>query len=718
MLVPVSLRHQNRERLLKKNSRNFQERAACYARYSSQLQRSDSIDQQQLKCRETAELNGHTILPELQFVDEAVSGTKLDRIGLNDLIEAAKAGKFNILYIYSLSRLARESVITMPILKKLVHTYNIRCICIADGIDTKNTGWELVASIFSVINEQYIKDLSSNVLRGQEDALNQGYSVGDWCFGYSSEAVPGTEKKRSGRNIKPRMVYVINSDEAKWVSKIFFWFVIEERSIGWIVRELNRLNAPKDHRSTTKDWYHELVVNLLMREKYIGIWPWGEKKNCRDPETGIVRQEERPDEESKKWTRTYPQLRIIDDHTFQQAQERLQKNAEKYANVRDKKGQLKGSSSESNGRRQVGLFHNLLKCSHCGSSFYFTGKRFYCKNHQRGTCKNKTSVSIQLLQRMVLDEIGNYILKDSEWFEQIYSELLKQHQEFITQTPQAITNLKLQLQQVDKKIERLVDAVEEGNAPEDITKRLNARRQERDHLEQELEKLELTVKSEAPAPDRKWLREQLQELDEVMQSSTPAANSALSGLVGGKITLEEIPHPSRKRKILRGHFKLQAHKALGNLSDSASFEKLPIEDKEITIDFLEPDPGEQQRETAKKLYDEGLPMFKIAETLGVSRSRMSAIMDEAFLLLGQEKPDGRARRKTLEIKSKRPPLYQRVSEEVMELFGQGLLLQDIAEQLSLDRNTITSSVKHWHKKQGLPVPDGRNRRKTLPRKSE
>jgi hypothetical protein len=49
----------------------------------------------------------------------------------------------------------------------------------------------------------------------------------------------------------------------------------------------------------------------------------------------------------------------------------------------------------------------------------------------------------------------------------------------------------------------------------------------------------------------------------------------------------------------------------------------------------------------------------------------------------------------------------------MEFYRQGMLLQDIADRLQADRNTVTSAVKHWHTVRGLPVPDGRTRRKEL-----
>ena len=225
--------------------------AGSYSRYSSSLQREESITDQQRKCREAAEKNQHTLLPEWEFADEAISGTKRDRAGLNAMLKAAQDGRFKVLYLFSLSRLARESVITLPILKRLVHTFGVRLIIQTEGIDSSRGGWELIAAIFSAMHDRYIKDLSRNVLSGQEGALLQQFSVGDWCFGYGSQPIPGSEQSRGKRNAKPRMICVINAPHADWVVQIFDWFVRENRSLRWIVRELNRLNAPKDHRSTT-----------------------------------------------------------------------------------------------------------------------------------------------------------------------------------------------------------------------------------------------------------------------------------------------------------------------------------------------------------------------------------------------------------------------------------------------------------------------------------
>ena len=225
--------------------------AASYGRFSSHLQSHASLPDQHRKNHELAERNGHQILPELEFSDAAVSGTKLSRDGLNRMLKAAESGEFNVLYLYSLSRLARESAITMPMLKRLVHVWGVRVITVMESIDTSRDGWELIASLISVMHERFIKDLGMSVHRGQEGVVLARHSVGDYRFGYKSVPIPGTETTQRGRPLRPDMAYAIDDETAAWVIRIFHWFVVERQTIRWIMRELNARNAPKDHRATT-----------------------------------------------------------------------------------------------------------------------------------------------------------------------------------------------------------------------------------------------------------------------------------------------------------------------------------------------------------------------------------------------------------------------------------------------------------------------------------
>lgn len=238
-------------------------------------QDASSIDQQRRKCREKAAANGHDLRPAFEFADEAVSGTRPDRTGLQAMLAAARDRRFGVLYVESLSRLAREFVLTVPMLQELVYVHKVRVISTSEGVDSAAAGWELMAIFRSWMHGEFLAALRAAVLRGPEDAVLNDYSVGDWCLECASEPVPGTEAGRRGRNTKPRKRVVVREDHARWVRQVFTWFVAERRSLVWIARELTRRGAPKDHRATTPEWRPEYLATLLWNRKYVGVWPWG-----------------------------------------------------------------------------------------------------------------------------------------------------------------------------------------------------------------------------------------------------------------------------------------------------------------------------------------------------------------------------------------------------------------------------------------------------------
>ena len=76
-------------------------RVATYSRYSSDLQKDSSIDDQKHLCREFASRQGWEIVQE--YSDHALSGTTmLGRAGLIALLESAQEGRFDIIVTESL----------------------------------------------------------------------------------------------------------------------------------------------------------------------------------------------------------------------------------------------------------------------------------------------------------------------------------------------------------------------------------------------------------------------------------------------------------------------------------------------------------------------------------------------------------------------------------------------------------------------------------------
>ncbi len=684
--------------------------AASYSRYSSNLQDDSSIDQQQRKCREAAAANGHDLRAEFEFADHAVSGSRPDRKGLQAMLTAAKAGGFGVLYFESLSRLAREFVISAPMLKELVLVHRVRVVSTTEGIDSDRPGWELMATFRSWMHTESLKQLREAVLRGQEEAVLGGYSVGHWCFGYGSEPVPGTESGRRGRNAKPRRRVAVAEGHAEWVRRIFRWFVIDRRPMAWIARELTRLGCPKDHRSRKAAWRAGYVVKLLRNPKYVGLWAWGRATNVLNPITGRVRQEECPPEDAAQFTREWPDLRIVDDVLFFQAQGLLDENEARLAGCRGAAGRLGGSTRDA--RRPRHLLQGLIKCAACGSTFKVAGahgKYLKCDGHSTGACAVRTQLPRVRAESALLEFVGAAVLRSPAWRAAVHAAAGAAWRSQAMARPDDRRDLERQLAAVEAKVARLVDSIEDGTAGVEVGERLALRRRELDGLGRKLADLRRAGEAPDAPPTPEWIDRQLEDLHGLLAAGGPAAAVALRQLVGA-VTVAESIRPTGKRKSLTGTFSVSPPESLVAADDDAADAALR---PSLSIDFGAPPPWADLADRVKELSDAGVRQADIASRLGCHRAWPAKALAYWHAVRGSVTPDGRSARGRLAATPE--ALAQR--DRVKALWDAGLPMQEIAADLGCCRDTVTASIAAWFEARGLPVPDGRERRKSLPRKS-
>jgi len=457
------------------------------------------------------------------------------------------------------------------------------------------------------------------------------------------------------------------------------------------------------------------------------------KRNHRDPLTGKVSQVDRDPAECEKLCREFPHLRIIDDETFEKAQRRLSANRETYGARRKAEGELKGSQRGVSRHHPRHLLSGLLECQECGRTLHFggaNGKYLFCPGYAAGTCGCKTQLRRDRGERMILDEIGKRILENPGWRQRVLEEMLKAHKTLESSLPDELNAAREALALVERKITKLVNLLEgDGSDSEpndddpELKKRLAERRAEKRALIARTERLARVDDSRPPEPTEAWVDQGLRNLGEMLAGGTPAAALSLRNLIGGKIVVREIREAGRKRNFLRGQFTIAIDRTVNVLTGSAldpddtSGPRIEGTVEEIVIDFRDPLEIDAQADRAKQLYDEGMMNAQIAQEMGVSRSRVTKLLRHWFESRGLAMPDGRSRRSTLWQKQMDTPQYQEIADEVMRLCDRGELLQEIAEKLGVDRNTITSAIRWWHESRGLPVPDGRSRRKELKRKT-
>jgi site-specific DNA recombinase len=683
-----------------------------YCRYSSELQDDSSIEQQQRKCRERAASDGVPMSADLEFADAAISGTKLRRLGLDGLMAAARAGQVTDVYFESLSRLARESVITMPMLKDLVYNCRVRIVSVSEGIDSSLANWEMQASFLAWMHEQFLKTLRAAVLRGQEHAILNDWSSGDWCFGYGSEPIPGSEAGRRGRLPRPRMRVIINADHAAWVQQIFQWFVIDGWTIDRITRELTKRNAPKDHRATRPGWHHDYVRRVLRNEKYIGVWTWGRSTNMRNPLTGQVYQEGRPVEEVAKWTRLRPNLRIIEDEVFARAQVLLDANEAKWAAVQDEKGRFTGPRPVRAAARH--LLQGLVQCGECGGNFQVCGAHgnyMGCARAKRGLCSCGTWLPRKLAEERLLRLIADHVYADSAWVDAVLAEAQACWQQQQRANPTEHDELVRAIQADEQVIRRLADAIElPGGDMEVLTQRLQERSRDKRDKERRLAILKAEVIEPGEPPTRAFVESEIRRLSEILPQGGADANTALGHLLNGGMVVREAQVEGRKRTFLIASVTLSVRGLpLARSATPVSSRAGETPFKSLEIALRDDPPWAQFAQRVKERFDAGLEYDRIATELQCPTHWVAKALAWWHTERGLPVPDGR----TLKARLDRPTLAVALADQIKTLWDAGMPMQSIAAKVECSRDIVTAAIQYWFESRGLPVPDGRHRRREL-----
>ena len=160
-------------------------RAAVYARFSSDMQRDTSIEDQVRRCREFGLRQGWPIVRE--YADRAISGAALaGRDQLEALMQAAREipRPFDRVLVDDTSRLGRnlpEFLTTVDRLKYLGIFVNF----VSQGIDSAADSSRLLLAMNGMMDEQYISNLGDKVHRGAEGQALKGLNPGGKCFGYA-----------------------------------------------------------------------------------------------------------------------------------------------------------------------------------------------------------------------------------------------------------------------------------------------------------------------------------------------------------------------------------------------------------------------------------------------------------------------------------------------------------------------------------------------------
>src|SRR6185437_15605266 len=380
-------------------------RAAIYARYSSELQREASIEDQVRQCQAFILGKGWTFTSA--YDDRAMSGVSAFRPAYQQLREDARAGAFDVAVAVSLDRFSRDQEDTAGLYKRLRYL-GIPIVTLAEGEVTP-----LHVAFAGAMNSVALTLLAEKVWGGLEGRVLHGCSGGGLSYGYR------IDETRNGRHGDPnragkgdRGYRLIDPDQAEVVRRIFREYV-EGRAPRAIAVSLNRdgITGPRGNawgRSTINGNRQRgtgILNNELIRA---GSRPAGRH---RDAAAGIrVLHISRRNAESDWRIVNVPELRILPQELWEAAKRRQQALDAKLEGKRDP-GRNRRSGITAT-RRPAHLLSGLIRCGVCGGGMSLVGGTSYgCSTaRDKGTCGNRRTIKRRDIEAIVLEGLKEQLM--------------------------------------------------------------------------------------------------------------------------------------------------------------------------------------------------------------------------------------------------------------------------------------------------------------------
>lgn len=419
---------------------------AIYARYSTDMQRDASIEDQIRVCQERADTEGwktHNC-----YTDHGQSGATMLRPGIQMLLQDALAGRFSVIIAEALDRLSRDQEDIAGIYKRLTFA-GVKIVTLAEGEVN-----DLHIGLKGTMNALFLKDLADKTRRGLRGRVEAGKSGGGNAYGYDvvRKFTEAGEAIRGDRTI--------NEAEAAIVNRIF-----EEYADGVSPRAIaKRLNAEKIAGPTDKGWGPSTIhgnrqrgTGILNNELYIGRLVWNRLRYIKDPETG--KRVSRLNAESDWITKDVPEMRLVQQDLWER--------------VKTRQGDLKASSSASkqkkgeagywDRRRPRYLLSGLIKCGACGGGVVnINAHRVGCASaRNKGTCDNTRTLKREDVEAVILDGLKGHLM-EPDLFAVFCEEYTSHLNRLRMNHNAALHGMEARLAKIDRELEKLVTAICEG----------------------------------------------------------------------------------------------------------------------------------------------------------------------------------------------------------------------------------------------------------------
>lgn len=443
-------------------------RTVIYARFSSQLQNSRSIDDQVAVCRDRAAREGWSIVDV--FTDYAISGAagigEAQRPGLAALLTAVEAGGIDQVLTESTDRIARHEGDSFAIRERLTFA-GARLFTLSDGEVTQLTG-----TIKGLMDAQFRKELGAKIKRGQRGTVAAGRCPAGLAYGYRMA-------NRIDVNGRPvRGLREIDEEQAAIVRRIFQEFAAG-KSARTIASRLAAEGIPGPRgshwRASTIQGDAKRGNGILLNRLYIGEIVHNRTSKVVEPITRKVRIRTNPPAEWQ--VEQVPHLRILDEATWQAAQERRAS----YQGIRPAKCV-----------RPRRMLSGLGVCGVCGSGWIvISGEKWGCARYTNdGSCSNNRQIMNSTYEARVIAGMSEQML-DPDIVAIYVKEYHEHYARRANDNRRERAKLEKRLADATSRISRLVAAISSGAAEfDEIKDAMQKARSEREAAAEHLQDID------------------------------------------------------------------------------------------------------------------------------------------------------------------------------------------------------------------------------------
>ena len=432
-------------------------RVALYARFSSDNQRTESIDAQLRAMKQYCGQQHWQIV--MTYIDEAKSATSDKRPDFQRMIADSSKGIFDIILVHKLDRFSRDRY-DSAVYKSRLKKNHVSIASVLERIDDSPESI-IMESMLEGMAEYYSKNLSREVMKGmRENALQGKHTGGTPPFGYDLDATNHL---------------VINSYEAKAV-KVIFEMYAEGHGYADILDWLC------DNGYTTKrgtPFLKSSLVTILGNEKYNGTYVYNRsipRKLINPKYTG----KQKPEEEIIRVKDGCPA--IISQELFDQVQKRRKHNKENQGSFYSKESYLVSGK---------------VYCGICGRKYQgnlrFSGKSharfssYRCETHKR-RCGNKE------LNKDYLDAYIINLLREKLYNRRSMKRHIKRLNQYILEYnagyDEKYNALNAELETLNQSLSNITAAVEQGIITNALMERAEQLEEQRTALLIEASKLQ------------------------------------------------------------------------------------------------------------------------------------------------------------------------------------------------------------------------------------